>query len=120
MDIVINNSIETPIYRQIYEQIVAQILNGTLVADYCLPSIRAIARDLEISVITVKNAYEMLEQDKFIYTILGKGCFVSAIAKTDLQDKKDCLIREKAEEILEFCAQFGVDKNKIIEELKKS
>lgn len=76
MDVVIGNS-EKPIYEQIYEQVSAQILNGELRAGEMLPSIRALARDLRISVITVKSAWEMLENGGFIVTRQGKGCFVS-------------------------------------------
>lgn len=78
MDLVVNNKSEKPIYFQLYEQISAQILTGDLPADFCLPSIRAVALELGISVITVKKAYEVLEADGFIYTRAGKGCFVEA------------------------------------------
>lgn len=74
----VNNKSEKPIYEQLYEQISSQILNGDLPADFCLPSIRTIALELGISVITVKKAYEVLESNGFIYTRAGKGCFVEA------------------------------------------
>lgn len=78
MNLVVNNKSEKPIYEQLYEQISSQILNGDLPADFCLPSIRTIALELGISVITVKKAYEVLESNGFIYTRAGKGCFVEA------------------------------------------
>lgn len=78
MDLIVNNKSEKPIYEQLYEQISRQILNGDLPADFCLPSIRVIALELGISVITVKKAYEVLELNGFIYTRAGKGCFVKA------------------------------------------
>lgn len=78
MDLVVNNKSEKPIYEQLYEQISAQILTGDLSADFCLPSIRVIALELGISVITVKKAYEVLESNGFIYTRAGKGCFVES------------------------------------------
>lgn len=78
MNIVVNSKSDKPIYEQLYEQISNQILNGDLPADFCLPSIRTVAVELGISVITVKKAYEVLETNGFIYTRAGKGCFVAS------------------------------------------
>lgn len=78
MDLVVNAKLDKPIYEQIYDQISAQIVNGQIPPDFCLPSIRTIAAELGISVITVKKAYEVLENNGFIYTRAGKGCFVEA------------------------------------------
>ncbi|MBR6353575.1 MAG: GntR family transcriptional regulator, partial [Oscillospiraceae bacterium] len=77
MTILIDNKSGQPIYEQIVEQIREQILMGTLGADEALPSIRSLAKDLRISVITTKRAYEELEQEGFLYTVAGKGCFVA-------------------------------------------
>lgn len=88
MKLVILNKSEKPIYEQLYEQISSQIMNGELPANYCLPSIRALAAELGISIITVKKALEMLEFNEFIYTRAGKGCFVSDHAPKRLEDKK--------------------------------
>ena len=77
MTILIDNKSGLPIYDQIYSQIKAQIISGTLQTDDPLPSIRSLAKDLRISVITTKRAYDELEQEGFIYTIPGKGCFVA-------------------------------------------
>ena len=78
MNILISNSDGRPIYEQITAQVKAQVLAGRLPAGQALPSIRALARDLRISVITTKRAYEELERDGFIETIPGKGSFVAA------------------------------------------
>lgn len=78
MTIVIQNSCDLPIYEQIAQQIKQQILSGVLHEGDSLPSIRALAKELRISVITTKRAYEELEQDGFIYTVAGKGSFVAA------------------------------------------
>ena len=78
MYILIDNKNGTPIYDQIYTQIKNQILSGELEPDSALPSIRALAKDLRISFITTKRAYEELERDGFITTVPGKGCFVAA------------------------------------------
>ena len=77
MELIIRNSTNQPIYDQIYCQIKAQILSGALAPGEALPSIRALANDLKISVITTKRAYDELEAHGFIYTMAGKGCFVA-------------------------------------------
>lgn len=77
MTILINNKSGLPIYDQIYTQIKALIINGQFQADEPLPSIRNLAKDLRISVITTKRAYDELEKDGFLYTVPGKGCFVA-------------------------------------------
>ena len=77
MTILINNKTGLPIYDQIYTQIKAQIISGQLHQDEALPSIRNLAKDLRISVITTKRAYDELEKDGFVYTVPGKGCFVA-------------------------------------------
>lgn len=78
LNIIIRNSSGQPIYDQIYEQLRAQIVSGALPEGEMLPSIRGLAKELRISVITTKRAYEELERDGFIYTVAGKGCFVAA------------------------------------------
>ena len=77
MDIIISNSSSSPIYEQITRQIKDQILQGELKAGDALPSMRMLAKELRISLITTKRAYEELERDGFIETVPGKGCFVS-------------------------------------------
>ena len=77
MNIFIDNKCGDPIYDQIYSQIKAQIISGVLSENDALPSIRALARDLRISFITTKRAYEELEKDGFIYTVPAKGCYVA-------------------------------------------
>ncbi len=77
MEILISHTAGQPIYNQIYSQIKEQIISGRLKADSPLPSIRALAKDLRISVITTKRAYEELEREGFLYTVGGKGCFVA-------------------------------------------
>ena len=79
MNIFIDNKSGAPIYDQIYSQIKAQIIGGDMQEDESLPSIRSLAKDLRISVITTKRAYEELEKEGFIYTVAAKGCFVAAM-----------------------------------------
>ena len=77
MEIIIRNTVNQPIYEQIYSQLKAQIIAGVLTPGDALPSIRALAKDLKISVITTKRAYDELEAEGFLYTVAGKGCFVA-------------------------------------------
>ena len=76
MELHVDNYSGIPIYQQIVDQLAQQIIAGTLPPDTALPSIRALAKDLKISVITTKRAYEELEARGCIYTMPGKGCFV--------------------------------------------
>lgn len=78
MDIILSNMSEEPIYRQIVSQVKSQIMSGALAAGDALPSMRTLATQLRISVITTKRAYEELERDGFIENFAGKGCFVKA------------------------------------------
>ena len=77
MNLIISNSSGKPIYEQITAQIKNSILSGELQEGEALPSMRALAKDLRISVITTKRAYEDLERDGFVVTVAGKGCFVA-------------------------------------------
>ena len=77
MELIIRNSTNQPIYDQIYCQIKSQILSGALAPGEALPSIRALAKDLKISVITTKRPYDELKTHGIIYTMAGKGCFVA-------------------------------------------
>ena len=79
MNIIISNTSGVPIYEQIEEQIKSQIMTGSLVAGEALPSMRVLAKELKISIITTKRAYEDLERDGFIESITGKGSFVKAV-----------------------------------------
>ena len=79
MDIIISNTSGVPIYEQIEEQIKSQIMTGALTAGEALPSMRVLAKELKISIITTKRAYEDLERDGFIESVTGKGSFVTAV-----------------------------------------
>ena len=80
MDILISNASGVPIYEQIEEQIKSQIMTGELAAGDALPSMRILAKELKISVITTKRAYEDLERDGYIETVVGKGSFVKGVS----------------------------------------
>ena len=94
MDIILRTSSDDPIYQQIVDQVKAQIIEGKLVAGDALPSMRTLAAQLRISVITTKRAYEELERDGYIENFAGKGCFVKA-QNTDFLREESVLNTEK-------------------------
>lgn len=115
MLILIDNKSGIPIYDQIYSQIKSNIINGTLEEDSPLPSIRNLAKDLHISVITTKRAYEELEREGFIYTVQGKGSFV-AKKNTDLLKEENLKqIENHIEEIIKLSNSCNLKKEDIIE-----
>ena len=103
MEIIISNSSDKPIYEQVSSQIKNKIMNGTLEAGEMLPSMRALAKDLHISVITVQRAYEDLTRDGFIETVSGKGSFVASQNKEVIQEEQ----LRKAEELLQQVVDIG-------------
>ena len=96
MNIIIRNTGEVPIYDQITRQIKGHILSGALGEGEALPSMRALAKDLRISVITTKRAYEELERERFITTVPGKGCFV---APRNLELARESALRQVEEHL---------------------
>ncbi len=118
MLIFINNKNGVPIYDQIYSQIKSQIINGTIEEDAPLPSIRSLAKDLHISVITTKRAYEELEKDGFIYTLPGKGSFVAKKNTALIKEENLRQIEENLDEVMKLSASCGLKKEDIIEMLE--
>lgn len=108
MNIIISNASSDPIYDQIYKQVRNLIIMGELESGAILPSIRNLARELKISVITTKRAYEELERDGFIATVAGKGSFVSTQNTELLKEKRLQLIEQKMLEIIEEGREMGI------------
>lgn len=117
MKVVIANSSPDPIYEQIVRQIRAQILSGDLSEGQTLPSIRGLARDLQISVITTKRAYEELEREGFLNTVAGKGTFVAGQNREFLREKKMKAVEEKLAEAVDQARLLGVDRAQLAEML---
>lgn len=115
MNIFIDNKSGMPIYDQIYSQIKAQIIGGDLKEDDALPSIRSLAKDLRISVITTKRAYEELEKEGFIYTVAGKGSFVAPKNVELLREENLKKIEEYMQEIRRLAQTCGLSLEDIIE-----
>ncbi len=120
MNILIDNKSGSPIYDQIYSQIKSQIISGTLKEDEMLPSIRGLAKDLRISFITTKRAYEELEKDGFIYTLPGKGCYVAPKNVELLREENLKKIESCMDEIVRIAASCNLSKQEIIEMMKFS
>lgn len=110
-------SSDKPIYEQITSQVKAQILSGTLAAGAKLPSIRALASDLGVSVITTKRAYADLEQLGFICTVQGKGCFVAEGNQELLRENQLCHIEELLAKAASQAEALGVTRDKLHEML---
>lgn len=108
MKIIISNSSLDPIYEQINKQIKAQIISGDLNEGDALPSIRKLAKELQISVITTKRAYEELEKEGFVDTVGGKGCFVAMQNKELLKEKKMKTIEEKMGDTVKNAKKLGI------------
>lgn len=119
MNIVISNTSGDPIYQQMYEQISAQIIRGELPSDYCLPPIRTVAKELRISVIPVKRAWEELEREGFIYTMAGKGCFVASLPPKELGDKRNEIVCEKLKEDIQYYKSLGLSVDEVVELIKR-
>ena len=113
MTVLIDNKSGSPIYDQIYSQIKAQIISGALAEDELLPSIRNLAKDLRISFITTKRAYEELEKEGFIYTVQGKGCFVAPKNLELLREENLKKIEEHLEEIRRLAQTCSLDKEAV-------
>lgn len=108
MDIIIRNTGETPIYDQITRQIKAAICAGALKEGEALPSMRLLARELRVSVITTKRAYEELEREGFITTVPGKGCFVAPQNPTLLREETLRRVEEHLSRAVEEGRSGGV------------
>ena len=115
MNILIDNKSGTPIYDQIYSQIKSQIISGALKQDELLPSIRGLAKDLRISFITTKRAYEELEREGFIYTLPAKGCYVAPKNIELLREENLKKIEEYLDEIVKLAVSCNLSKQEIIE-----
>ncbi len=111
MTIIINNKSGVPIYEQIYKQIKSQIISDSVSEDEPLPSIRNLAKDLRISVITTKRAYDELEKDGFIYTVAGKGCFVAPKNIELLRENNLKLIEEHLSESIQLAKSCKLEIN---------
>ena len=115
MQLYIDNRSGAPIYDQIYSQIKDAILSGQVTEGEALPSIRALAKDLRISVITTKRAYDELESEGFIYTLPGKGCFVAERSTELLREENLKKIEGNMQEIRRLASACRLTENELDE-----
>ena len=115
MQLYIDNRSGAPIYDQIYSQIKDAIVSGQVAAGEALPSIRALAKDLRISVITTKRAYDELEREGFIDTLPGKGCFVAERSAELLREESLRKIEGHMQEIRRLAAACGLTEDELTE-----
>ncbi len=118
MDIIISNSSGKPIYEQVASQIKNHILSSKLKEVEMLPSMRMLAKELRISVITTKRAYEELERDGFIETVMGKGSFVSGRNKEVIREENLRIVEEYLEMALDTAKKSGICFEEVIEILQ--
>lgn len=118
MNIIISNSSSTPIYEQIVSQIKALIISDELMEGDALPSMRLLAKELRISVITTKRAYEELERGGFIYSVTGKGSFVAEKNTELIREQHLKEIEEKMQDIILLSRRCGLSLQELNEMLK--
>lgn len=115
MNLIINNSSMQPIYEQIVGQVKEQIMNGVLKQDAALPSVRGLAKDLRISALTVKKAYDALEQEGFIITVHGKGSFVANMNPQIAAEEKQKEVERALEEAIRLGKSSGMSEEELRE-----
>lgn len=118
INIIISNKSDKPIYQQLYAQLSSQIIRGELKSDEGLPPIRKVAKELRISIITVKKAWEALERDGLICSVVGRGCFVADFSGAELSDKRNSMITEKMRKDISYYREMGLTLEEIIEVMK--
>ena len=119
MQITYSHQDKDPIYLQIVKQIKVQIMNGTLHPNQPLPSMRALASELRISVITSKRAYEELEKEGFITSIVGKGCFVSSRPVDSIEQEHRRQLNDALDQLVDAAKALDLNANDLLSELRK-
>lgn len=113
LEIIVSNKVSRPLYEQISSQIKSAIMSGELTAGEAIPSVRALAKSLHISILTVQKAYAILQEDGFIETTAGKGCYVSAQNQDFYLEEQQKKIEEKFAEAIEIARSNGISLDKL-------
>ena len=114
MEIIVSNKASRPLYEQISTQIKAAIMSGELKTGEAIPSVRSLAKSLHISILTVQKAYSTLQEDGFIETTAGKGCYVSAQNQDFYLEEQQKKIEEKFSEAIEIARVSGITLDKLL------
>lgn len=115
MEIVVSIKASRPLYEQISTQIKSAIMSGELQAGEAIPSVRALAKSLHISILTVQKAYSILQEDGFIETTAGKGCYVSAQNQDFYLEEQQKKIEERFSEAIEIARTSGISFDKLVD-----
>jgi GntR family transcriptional regulator len=119
LDIVISSASDKPIYQQLFDQLSSQIILGLLPEGFCLPPIRTVAKELQISVITVKKAWEELERAGLIHSMVGRGCFVAPMNRYERLDKRNEIALGKLQKDVAFYKSLGIGEEEIVELIRR-
>lgn len=114
MNFIISNNSDIPIYQQIKNEIIDSISNNDLKENDMLPSIRNLSKDLRISILTVKRAYDELEQEAYIKTVQGKGTFITPRNKALIMEKQISIIEKHIEQIVDIAKISNISKEEVI------
>jgi len=118
MNLSVNPNDKTPIYRQLYEQIASEILSGALAPGAPLPPIRTVSKELGVSMITVRGAWDLLERDGYLVTRAGSGCFVAPLNETHRQSKVDERLSAAVDALVSDAKSLGVTEDALLELIK--
>ncbi|HHV65082.1 MAG TPA: GntR family transcriptional regulator [Peptococcaceae bacterium] len=118
MDIIISNTSDEPIYQQIIDQVKKMIIAGEVAEGEALPSIRQLAKDLRISVITTKRAYEELEREGFIRSVQGKGSYVAPYNREIIRESRLKMIEEKLRAVIDESKTLNISLEEVIDILR--
>lgn len=114
LEIIVSNKVSRPLYEQISAQMKAAIMSGELKAGEAIPSVRSLAKSLHISILTVQKAYSTLQEDGFIETTAGKGCFVSAQNQDFYLEEQQKQIEDKFAEAVGIARSCGIKLDKLV------
>ena len=115
MKLILNNSSIQPIYEQIFSQIKSQIMNGQLKENEMLPSVRGLAKEVKVSALTVKKAYDALEEEGFIVTVHGKGSYVACASQDLMLEEKKKEVEKELEQAIRKGKSCGLSDNDLRE-----
>lgn len=117
LNIFISTLSQTPIYEQIQEQLKELVLTGKIKSGEQLPSVRLMAKDLKVGIVTVKRAYEELENEGIVVNLQGRGCFVAEIDATRIKEIHLAMLAEQLLEIKRFSSTAGISRDEVVEVL---